>query len=61
MPMRTSRRGNSILVRAQAPVGGSVIQGPVDDFCPRNFIEEDDETYLIIEYIDGETLEELLQ
>jgi len=26
-----------------------------------NFIEEDDETYLIMEYIDGETLEELLQ
>ena len=25
-----------------------------------NFIEEDDETYLIMEYIDGETLEELL-
>lgn len=26
-----------------------------------NFIEEEDETYLIMEYIDGETLEELLQ
>ena len=26
-----------------------------------NYIEEDDETYLIMEYIDGETLEDLLQ